>query len=119
VAARRPASSASSPGLLGQFARRGERGILDRAVGSRVARPGRDLEEDPLRRGAVLADQDDLVAVERHDRHGAGMVDDLAFAARPVGELDGLDTQAHDATLVDRALGHPSSVQAVVHRAVL
>ena len=69
---------------------------LERLAGD-VALAGRDLEQLGVERGPVLAHQGDgAVVVERHDRHRAGMADDLALEGRAVGPLEGADGQADD-----------------------
>jgi hypothetical protein len=105
--------------LLGQLADGGGRGLLDRAVGPPVARPGGDLQQRPSGGRAVLAHHDQLGAVDGDDGDGTGMLDDLPLDARAVGELDRVDVEPDDAALVDRAPGHAPGIQRVAHRPVL
>ena len=88
--------------LLGQLAAGGLLGRL--AVD--VADAGRDLEQQPVERGPVLAHQRHPAVVEqRHHRDRARMVHDVALEGGAVGTREGADGQRDDLALVDRPLG--------------
>ena len=50
-----------------------------------------------------LADQEDVVAEERHDADGARMLDHLAGVAPAGGVLDGVDAEGDEAAPVQHA----------------
>ena len=69
--------------------------VLDGAGGFvDVERPGRDLEERFPRRVPPLADEQHLaIPVQRDDRHGARVADDVAPGDRAIGTFDRVDPE--------------------------
>lgn len=68
----------------------------------------------------MLAHEDQpIVRAEGDDRDGAAVFHDLALAALPVGELQSVDVEADDATLVDGPPGDAPGVQRLAHWPVL
>src|SRR5204862_652606 len=79
--------------LLAQLAPRRRRRLL-----ALLPRPGGQLEQPPPGRLAQLPNEGDAaVAVDCHDRHRAGMLDDLALVLAPT-----LDRDAEQLPRVDR-----------------
>src|SRR3990172_8955079 len=128
-AGRRPERAQPAPargavaGLFGQFPRRRFIRWLDRTVGAAVERSGGDLEQGAPGRRAELADEEQVLAVERDNGDRPGMVHDLALVATAAGVLDGVDAEGDEAAAVHDALldgrlaqvvvGHVPSITAV------
>src|SRR6185312_13016434 len=76
--------------------------VLIGAVVGDVEAAGRDLAQDPSRREAELADEQDAVlVVDGDDRDRARMAGDVALGARAVGALDGVDPERQVAAVME------------------
>ena len=90
------------PGLLLELAPCGVLRVLLGAVVGDVEAAGRDLAQDPSRREAELADEQDAVlVVDGDDRDRARMAGDVALGARAVGALDGVDPERQVAAVME------------------
>ena len=102
--------SGAVAGLLAELASGGELGLLDRPIRSAIEGPSRQLEERAGHGRAELAHEQELLAVERQDDDGTGMLDDLARVLATLGVGDGVDAEreippAMDDTPLERAFG--------------
>jgi hypothetical protein len=103
--AQREPRAGAVAGLLLELASSGELRVLGSGgVLGRVEAPGRDFEQDALRRRPPLADeQDAILGVDRDDRDRAGVTDDVALRTGAVGPLDRIDPEGEVATTVEDA----------------
>ena len=63
-------------------------GAIQRIL-ARIELAGGNLHRHPIKRGAVLADEDDLARLRQsHNGGGAGMADDVAAGAATIGQLN-------------------------------
>src|SRR5690606_2101997 len=102
------------PDLLGELARRGD---LEGLAGD-VADASRDLEQVLVKRRAVLAHEDRVVALDRHDGHGTRVAHDVALEALTVRRYELADDELEHAALVHRSLGTAREPRVLAHRRV-
>jgi len=99
-----PPRPGAEPGLLLELPSRRDGRVLLGAVIGHVEAAGGDLEQGIVRGQAPLADQRDAPGgVERDDRHGARVADEVTDRARSVGPLHRVDPELDERAPVEHA----------------
>ena len=103
--------------LLFELAACRDVGVLGDAVVD-VERAGRDLEQRLARGDTPLADhQEPIIVVEREDRDGPRVANDVARPARAVGALDRVHAELHVPPAMDQLGRDDALLEGVSHHA--